>query len=271
MKRTCNKGQYVVYIKDRYKRTFKALKTKIFMEQDTNRSIEIKKPQETGFSNTKSQKLATAIYLITGFFSDNEPLKWKLRDLSSKLISVSLLIKDNHFKHNSGVLEMRAIITEITSLLLVLKQVGLISEMNYSIINQEFSSLLSLVSPSEEFEPYGEIHIKRNFFTTSEIAQEEISRVIAPTPTGRAVPKDIKDKTTEDLKDFSVVAVKKNGRQSIIINLLKRKKEIMIKDVSPLINGCSEKTIQRELMSMVHNGVLNKIGEKRWSRYSLAK
>jgi hypothetical protein len=44
----------------------------------------------------------------------------------------------------------------------------------------------------------------------------------------------------------------------------------MIKDVSPLIEGCSEKTIQRELMSMVHNGTLKKIGEKRWSRYSLA-
>lgn len=240
------------------------------MEQDTNRSIEIKKPQETGFSNTKSQKLATALYLITGFFSDNEPLKWKLRDLSSRLISVSLLIKDNYSKHNSGVLEMRAIILEITSLLLVLKQAGLISEMNYSIINQEFSSLLTMVSPSDEFEVYGEMHIKKEFFTTHEIAQKEINRAISPTPTSRPILKNIKDKNTEDLKDFSVVAVKKNGRQSIIINLLKHKREIMIKDVSPLINGCSEKTIQRELMSMVHSGILNKIGEKRWSRYSLA-
>ncbi len=74
----------------------------------------------------------------------------------------------------------------------------------------------------------------------------------------------------KDLKGYSVVAVKKNSRQSIIINLLKRKKEIMIKDVSPLIDGCSEKTIQRELMAMVQNGTLRKIGEKRWSRYTLA-
>lgn len=241
------------------------------MEQDTNRGIELKKPQGTGFYNTKSQKLATAIYLITGFFSDNEPLKWKLRDLSSRLISVSLLVNDNYFKHNSGVSEMRTIITEITSLLLVLKQAGLISDINYSIINQEFSSLLSSVSPSEEFEPFGEMRIKRSFFSTPEIAEKGVEHMIDPTPTSRPAPKGIKDKTAEDLKDFSVVAVKKNGRQSIIINLLKRKKEIMIKDVSPLIDGCSEKTIQRELISMVHNGILNKVGEKRWSRYSLAR
>lgn len=241
------------------------------MEQDTNRGIELKKPQEISFFNTKSQKLATALYLITGFFSDNEPLKWKLRDLSSRLISVSLLIKGNYFRHNSGVLEMRAIITEITSLLLVLKQAGLISEMNYSIINQEFSSLLSLISPSEEFESFGEMHIKRSFFASPEITQNETDHMIASASVARTAPKGIKDKLTEDLKDFSVVAVKKNGRQSIIINLLKRKKEIMIKDVSPLIDGCSDKTIQRELLSMVHNGILNKVGEKRWSRYSLAK
>ena len=72
------------------------------------------------------------------------------------------------------------------------------------------------------------------------------------------------------LKEFGAISVKKNSRQSIIINILKRKKEIMIKDVSPLINGCSEKTIQRELSSMVDLGILKKIGEKRWSRYSLA-
>ncbi len=241
------------------------------MEQDTNKGIELKKPQGTSFPNTKSQKLATALYLITGFFSDNEPLKWKLRDLSSRLVSVSLLIKDNYFKHNSGVLEMRAIITEITSLLLVLKQAGLVSDMNYSIVNQEFSSLLAAISPSEEFEAFGEIHLKRNFFGVPEIAQREINHGIAPAPANRAVQKDIKDKSTTGLKDFSVVAVKKNGRQSIIINLLKRKKEIMIKDVSPLIDGCSEKTIQRELLSMVHNGTLNKVGEKRWSKYFLAR
>ena len=44
----------------------------------------------------------------------------------------------------------------------------------------------------------------------------------------------------------------------------------MIKDVSPLISGCSEKTIQRELLAMVYAGILRKMGEKRWSRYSLA-
>jgi DNA-binding HxlR family transcriptional regulator len=72
------------------------------------------------------------------------------------------------------------------------------------------------------------------------------------------------------LKEFGAVSVKKNSRQSTIIALLKRKKEIMIKDVSPLIPGCSEKTIQRELSEMVETGILRKLGAKRWTRYTLA-
>ena len=43
----------------------------------------------------------------------------------------------------------------------------------------------------------------------------------------------------------------------------------MIKDIVMSITGCSEKTIQRELSALVAQGVLKKIGEKRWSRYEL--
>lgn len=35
--------------------------------------------------------------------------------------------------------------------------------------------------------------------------------------------------------------------------------------------SCGEKTLQRELASMVSENVLNKAGSKRWSRYFLAK
>ena len=42
---------------------------------------------------------------------------------------------------------------------------------------------------------------------------------------------------------------------------------------NPAKNGslasCGEKTLQRELVSMVKDGVLKKTGEKRWSKYFL--
>lgn len=61
----------------------------------------------------------------------------------------------------------------------------------------------------------------------------------------------------------------KGDRRDTILKLFKKGQELMIKDISLNVRGCSEKTIQRELLALVAGGVLNKRGERRWSRYSL--
>lgn len=60
-----------------------------------------------------------------------------------------------------------------------------------------------------------------------------------------------------------------NSRTQKIVDLIKMKGEVSIKDISDSFLECSEKTIQRELISLVSSGVLNKVGERRWSRYSI--
>jgi predicted transcriptional regulator len=189
----------------------------------------------------KSEKIASAIYLITSFFDDKEPLKWRIRTLSTKLVSEE--VKDKF-----------SISKEILSLFSVAKIAGLISEMNYNILTHELSKFV------EEVEKPLDLAFLHKITTDEKaLPQPRKTEYIKDNITDRPV-----------LKGFGAVSVKKNTRQSIIIGILKRKKEIMIKDVSSLINGCSEKTIQRELSAMVHSGVLRKAGEKRWSRYSLA-
>lgn len=195
---------------------------------------------------SKGQKLASAIYFVTSFFDDKEPLKWRLRNLGLDLATL-------------GIRDKNSISKEIITLLIVAKNTNLISDVNYGIFSTELSKFNeSLESP-----------LNKMFFEELKSAERTLSPVESPLP--------IKDKTVESkreerpvLRSFGVVSVKKNNRQSVIIGLLKRKKEIMIKDLSPLIQDCSEKTIQRELLGMVASGILRKAGEKRWSRYSLA-
>ena len=67
----------------------------------------------------------------------------------------------------------------------------------------------------------------------------------------------------------------KKQRRDSIINIIKNSGESStIKDIKIKIDTerigmsiCSEKTLQRELVSMIKDGVLKKTGEKRWSRY----
>jgi hypothetical protein len=62
----------------------------------------------------------------------------------------------------------------------------------------------------------------------------------------------------------------KNERQQLIVKTIATKGELSIKDLEGVVKGCSEKTIQRELLTLVDQGILLKTGERRWSRYSLA-
>ena len=206
----------------------------------------------------KTEKLVSAVYLLTSFFNDLEPMKWRLRDLGGELVQSR---------------EPRSIIQEIVSLLNISKNSGLISEMNYNIIHKEFSNFLAqdqtlpeLLKPSRE-DLYG-------VSTQEEKKVSYLPDVItkdAPQKFEHRVT-SIKDKIIKDISEQpeGTVALKKNNRQSVIFGLLKKKGEIMIKDVTPMIPGVSEKTIQRELLSLVKQGILRKEGEKRWSKYSFA-
>jgi hypothetical protein len=229
----------------------------------------------------KTEKIASAVYLVTSFFDEKEPLKWRLRTLSSNLLSSSLLIKDNPPSLNDkAVIDVQNNLLEMDSLFLIAKNSGLVSANNQEILSSEFQKFVASISgTTQNLEDSRKGLLSKDFFGSSVSRSNYFPEI--KTSSNQEIIKDKTDETPvidkghrpnepKQLKEYSVVAVKKNSRQSTIISLLKRKKEIMIKDVSPLINGCSEKTIQRELMAMVQNGTLRKIGEKRWSRYSLA-
>ena len=59
-------------------------------------------------------------------------------------------------------------------------------------------------------------------------------------------------------------------RRQTILDVLRVRNVAVIKDFTVVIGGCSGKTVQRELLKMVQEGILRKEGERRWSRYSLA-
>ncbi|MEK7182326.1 MAG: hypothetical protein AAB679_01045, partial [Patescibacteria group bacterium] len=59
----------------------------------------------------------------------------------------------------------------------------------------------------------------------------------------------------------------KEKRRTLIKNLMKNNRFIMIKDIMKLMKDCSEKTIQRELNSMVTENIIKREGTRRWSKY----
>lgn len=60
------------------------------------------------------------------------------------------------------------------------------------------------------------------------------------------------------------------SRRDRVLDVLRDKGEATIKDIIEVITDCSEKTIQRELISLIKDNVVHREGERRWSKYKLA-
>jgi predicted HTH transcriptional regulator len=58
-------------------------------------------------------------------------------------------------------------------------------------------------------------------------------------------------------------------REVMILDILKNKGEVGIRDITSIIRGVSSKTVQRDLNVLLSRGLLKKTGERRWSKYSL--
>ncbi|MBI5798947.1 MAG: DeoR family transcriptional regulator [Candidatus Yonathbacteria bacterium] len=90
----------------------------------------------------KCERIATAIYLVTNFLSDTEPMKSRLRTLSLELVRDSSFIKNGGKMMEHNVLEaLRANIEETLSLFELAFIAGLVSEMNFTILKREYVSL----------------------------------------------------------------------------------------------------------------------------------
>lgn len=227
----------------------------------------------------KCERLSTAVYLVTNFLSDTEPMKARLRTLSLELVRDSSIVRYGSTANEMNVLEtLRITISETLSLLELAFIVGLVSEMNFSILKREYSSLRDLLEIKKASrESRSDSVLGDTFFGSSfdsvfagsisighSKGQKEVQM------SDRKVPvfaNTVKQSTTPDPRTPDVA---REVRRVRILKLIKDNREVSIKDITNHFPDISEKTIQRELVSLTESGVLKKSGERRWSRYALA-
>jgi hypothetical protein len=100
--------------------------------------------------------------------------------------------------------------------------------------------------------------------------------VATPSPLPR-VPRAVRPSTRVMIpkgdisSDAHLVYSQLTDRGERIKTVLEAKPDATIKDIAEVITDVSEKTIQRELNSLIEKGQVKRQGERRWSKYSIAK
>jgi hypothetical protein len=204
----------------------------------------------------KAERLSSAVFLVSNTIK-SDILKTKINELSINLVSLCASVKD---KTQAEVASLTSLIEinliQTASLLDIASASGHVSDMNASILKQEFNNLTNELNQFR-LNYKGISAIESNFFNHK-------NEDILPEPTEARV---------DAPKYLPPIGKNKNNRKEVrekaIIDLIRQRKNLNIKDISRSIKGCSEKTLQRMLLALIQAGVVKREGERRWSRYSL--
>lgn len=244
------------------------------------------------FARAKAEKLAIAIHMITNFISESEPVRTHLREGSLVLLSKLSLTNSSSVEGVSQD-KIKGVVFDIIGLLDVAHATGYVSKMNWEILRHECSEfVVFLHERSDVFASSGKT-FSDNFFTVSDNDfvnghvktidknKNNINLLKSSGSFEKEVSKTkvVKDITTRNTKGHastkrepgrgSVVVERRDSRRTVIVDLLKKKGRVTVKDISAVVQDCSEKTLQRELLALVNEGILRKEGERRWSTYFL--
>lgn len=248
------------------------------------------------FANKKTEKLVTALYMVTDCMETDDALKNKLRLLGVELLSdmyklASLSPMDKHVQ----IPIFLSHVNEILSFIEIAYTIGFISEMNTMILKKEFKDLSSQIEFYKSKDKHFTFTLDEKMFETKD---DYIVRNTNNIYKGQEYLKDnykgqLDKRTSSNKMSFingqnsigqyqskkiistHINVAEREERKNKILSLIKESSVgqigASIKDISLSFLDCSEKTIQRELNALVIAGKLTKSGSKRWSRYAVVE
>ncbi len=204
----------------------------------------------------KTEKIASAVFYITRTeesISQKDAVIVDIEDSSRTLLETSIkALRATQSSRHTRLEDLRIALIALESKLVIGSAARCISAEHLEVFRHEMVS----------------VHRSLREYLT------ETLRNPLQEPNGEGVPVRVPRKIAErkdgERQPRAVNTVQHQGRRERILSIIKDKGQATIKDVSVLVTDFSEKTIQRELMSLIKDGVLIKEGERRWSRYKLA-
>src|SRR3989344_3780129 len=253
----------------------------------------------------KAGKLITALYMVTDVMDKEEPIKNKLRTLGTEIISDMHSVPSDIDSKITEIMSFLNIATAMSFIsemnCSILKKEFSVLQQSIKesaqmkpawledFLEEEFPPLLDkegnegrflensphpnplLIKPARLERSGGE--------RGSPISKGHVRIGVQKRDAFLKIIKDMSDRSivSQGVHTGSDFGVLKKQRRNDIINMVKvvggsatitdiRDQVQMAPAQAGLLVSCSEKTLQRELMSMTKDGLLKKTGEKRWSR-----
>lgn len=242
------------------------------MQTEKDNIIKIKRlSSDTNYYNNvfkKTEKIVSVIFYILSETKVNQSTETHMqiiKDRSLKMHELSLqtLALQTHEQHE-GLLSMQYALVALESTLRIAYMARVIPYDVFNLLIEQLDAVLR--------------YINNHFLQAEGISVEELTAVAIPKMTstkgagsGVARQRRVTIPAGDISTDAYLVYSQLTDRAERIKTVLEAKPQATIKDISEVITDVSEKTIQRELNSLIEKGQVVREGERRWSKYSVQK
>jgi len=178
-------------------------------------------------------KLCLAIYRITDLFPEREPLRISLREKANQILADSILF----FNGNP---------------------VSLTKEQKKRFSERILGNISIL-------QGYFEIAEKQNWLRRENFSVLEIKNGFSKKESSDITKKE---KSPSQVSQISLDELKK-GRYKRILEVLKEKEEVQVKDLKEIFSRVSKRTLRRDLNDLLKKGFVKRVGDKNRTVYKL--
>ena len=248
------------------------------MQSDKDKTIQIKRlSSDTDYFNNvfkKTEKIVSVTLYILSETKCEGPIQSHLDQIKDKAIKThELSLKTlalRPYELSEGLMDFQYTLVALESGLRVAQMAGVIQQDLFMLLADQLDAVMRYLNNH---------YLQADGMTVSEFTAVAVPKAetnSASTRSRSSSPSQSRQKrVTIPAGDIStdayLVYSQLTDRAERIKTVLEAKPQATVKDISEVITDVSEKTIQRELNSLIEKGQVVREGERRWSRYSVKK
>jgi hypothetical protein len=208
----------------------------------------------------KSEKIAHVLYVLSQRGGNPTSLSLLSADAGKLPTTIAYFA--------AGKIKTAEVLASLFSLLSRIRMAALAGELQQEtalILLQELEQVTERIASDAHPSPF----LSAQNFSVPPLAEIGAEPISAP----RISPATLKDNLKGHGKGHKSYKGQKGhvsteNRMSLILNYIRtQNSRASIRDISKVVTDCSEKTIQRELATLIAQGLVRKEGERRWSVY----
>ncbi len=246
------------------------------MQTEKDNTIQIKRlSSNTNYYNNvfkKTEKIVSVIFYILSETKQSPTTETHIqtikdRALKTHELSLETLSFQTHEQYE-GLLRFQYGLVALESTLRIATMAKVIPQDIFLLLTDQLDAVLR--------------YINNHYLQNEGVSVEELTEVVVPKTPTKTPARTASSPTPSRQRrvnipagdistDAYLVYSQLTDRAERIKTVLEAKPQATIKDIAEVITDVSEKTIQRELNSLIEKGQVIREGERRWSRYSVSK